>query len=127
MTAPRSDRHSVTLESAEIASADDYGLLPPIVSVQDLTSTMLKRLTVALHASYGQRPACVPTLSAMAAAVQCKADNGGYGPCISLGRGRCRCKDAGTLEMLLSTMSSAEMKLWYAHKLFYAVLCCPVM
>ena len=82
--------------------------LPP----SDLSSTMLKRLVVALHASYGQRPGCVATLSAMAAAVQCKADNGGYGPCIALGRGVCRCNDAGTVEMLLrSTQSSAEMKL----------------
>jgi len=93
---------------------------------------MLKRLTVALHTKYGQLPGCVPTLSAMAATVQCKADNGGYGPCISLGRGRCRCKNAKTIEMLLSTQSSADMKLWYAHRLFFAVLsravlCWPVL
>lgn len=73
---------------------------------------MLKRLTAAVHESYGQHPGCVSTLSAMAAVVQCQLDNDGYGPCISLGRGVCRCKDAKTVETLLhDTQSSAEMKL----------------
>ena len=82
--------------------------LPP----SDITSTTLKRLIATLHTRYGQRPGCAATLSAMAAAVQCKADNGGYGPCIALGRGVCRCSNPGTVEMLLrSTPSSAEMKL----------------
>ena len=126
MMPPRCNLQSVTLQNVEMTSVDDQ-CLSPIASVQELASTMLRRLTVALHASYGQRPGCMPTLSAMAAAVQCKADNGGYGPCISLGRGRCRCKDAGTVDMLLSTQTSAEMKLWYAHRLFYALRCCDAV
>ena len=55
--------------------------LPP----SDTTSTMLQRLVIAAHGRYGERKGCAPVLKAMAAVVQCKADNGGYGPCISLG------------------------------------------
>ena len=105
-----SSAHHITLKDIAIA------LMIPVDSccslVQNLALTALKQLIAALYASYGHRPGCVPTLSAMAAVVQCTADNNGYGPCISLGRGLCRCNNLATVEMLLrSTENSSEIKL----------------